>query len=112
MMSKRSTFYVSKTHNYMYVHPYVQLKADHTLGTVWECLGVACVYWLASFLPVQRKFALENGYFENPTKPDFWDKFVEFANSWNKIGIPNKWAALRIEDESKFNESLETARAQ
>ena len=34
MMSKRSTFYVSKTHNYMYVHPYVQLKADHTLGTV------------------------------------------------------------------------------
>jgi len=59
-----------------------------------------------------RKFALENGYFENPTKPDFWDKFVEFANSWNKIGIPNKWAALRIEDESKFNESLETARAQ
>lgn len=59
-----------------------------------------------------RKFACENGYFENTTKPDFWDKFVEFANSWNKVGIPNKWAALRVEDETKYNESLETAKAQ
>lgn len=59
-----------------------------------------------------RKFANENGFFENPSKSEFWDRFVEFANSWNKIGIPNKWAALRIEDESKFNESLETAKTQ
>ena len=64
------------------------------------------------FAPTQRKFAVENGYFENTTKPDFWDKFVEFANSWNKIGLPNKWAALRVEDETKYNESLETAKAQ
>lgn len=56
-----------------------------------------------------RKFASENGYFEDSTKPDFWDKFVDFANSWNKISIPNKWATLRLEDESKYNESLETS---
>ena len=57
----------------------------------------------------QRKFASENGYFEDSTKPDFWDKFVDFANTWNKISIPNKWATLRLEDESKYNETLETS---
>ncbi|KAL9955941.1 hypothetical protein ACROYT_G037346 [Oculina patagonica] len=56
-----------------------------------------------------RKFANENGYFEESTKPDFWDKFVDFANSWNKISIPNKWATLRLEDESKYSETLETS---
>ena len=71
------------------------------------------VVFLRDFFTLpQRKFANENGYFENTSKPDFWDKFVEFANSWNKIGIPNKWTALRLEDESKFNESLETAKTQ
>lgn len=57
----------------------------------------------------QRKFASENGYFEDSTKPDFWDKFVDFANSWNKISISNKWATLRLEDESKYTETLETS---
>lgn len=61
------------------------------------------------FSAAQRKFASENGYFEDSTKPDFWDKFVDFANTWNKIGIPNKWATLRLEDESKYNETLETS---
>ncbi|XP_068671881.1 uncharacterized protein [Montipora capricornis] len=59
-----------------------------------------------------RKFANEKGYFENTSKSDFWDMFVEFANSWNKIGIPNKWAVLRTEDESKFMESLEAVKMQ
>lgn len=61
------------------------------------------------FSAAQRKFASENGYFEDSAKPDFWDKFVDFANTWNKIGIPNKWATLRLEDESKYNETLETS---
>lgn len=56
-----------------------------------------------------RKFASETGYFEDTTKSDFWDKFVDFANSWNKIGIPNKWATLRVEDESKYTETLESS---
>ena len=59
--------------------------------------------------PTQRKFASETGYFEDTTKSDFWDKFVDFANSWNKIGIPNKWATLRVEDESKYTETLESS---
>ncbi|KAJ7373666.1 hypothetical protein OS493_011275 [Desmophyllum pertusum] len=37
-----------------------------------------------------RKFASETGYFEDSTKSDFWDKFVDFANSWNKITIPKQ----------------------
>lgn len=59
-----------------------------------------------------RKFANENGYFENTSKSDFWDMFVEFANSWNKIGIPNKWTVLMAEDESKFTETLESVKVQ
>ena len=61
------------------------------------------------FVATQRKFASENGYFEDATKSDFWDGFVDFANMWNKVGIPNKWATLRLEDETKYSETLETS---
>lgn len=73
------------------------------------------VFNLADFcltFALQRKFANENGYFENTSKSDFWDMFVEFANSWNKIGIPNKWTVLMTEDEAKFTETLESVKVQ
>ncbi|EDO39815.1 predicted protein [Nematostella vectensis] len=53
-----------------------------------------------------RKFATQEGYLDNPGKPDFWERFVEFVNVWNNSGIPNKWLALRAEDEEKYSESL------
>lgn len=59
------------------------------------------------FFFVQRKFVSENGYFEDFIKLDFWDKFVDFVNIWNKISILNKWVILRFEDELKYNEILE-----
>ncbi|XP_058965883.1 uncharacterized protein [Pocillopora verrucosa] len=56
-----------------------------------------------------RKFASETGYFDETSKSDFWDKFVDFANAWNKNKISNKWTTLRTEDESKYTETLETS---
>lgn len=56
-----------------------------------------------------RKFASETGYFDETSKSDFWDKFVDFVNAWNKNKISNKWTTLRTEDESKYTETLETS---
>ena len=49
---------------------------------------------------------MENGYYDDVTKSDFWEKFVEFVNVWNNLNLPNKWKSLQQDDEDKFKETL------
>ncbi|XP_029199801.2 uncharacterized protein LOC114964616 isoform X2 [Acropora millepora] len=87
-----------------------KVDAHHVTSCVSYCKEKYTL-WRAD-IRKKRKFANENGYFENTSKSDFWDMFVEFANSWNKIGIPNKWTVLMTEDEAKFTETLESVKVQ
>lgn len=75
----------------------------------WTAVEILFYFSLNFFLPTQRKFASETGYFDETSKSDFWDKFVNFANEWNKNKISNKWTTLQAEDESKYTETMETS---